>query len=486
MHLRAFICLVILLMLVPATEETVANCLTHSQSGTLCILCNVGYYVDNSGATCTQRNCSTIGSCSLCDTNTTCVTCNFGYTLSGDRLTCTKTTCNDSNCDLCASTAANQCFSCVATYFVTSTFICDLCTTNITNCQYCTEDVGGLVCTACLTGYYTDSNVSCAVCSAGEANCIGCDSLGAGQIWCWDCNSTHFISNYTAGTCDLCNVGVTNCITCREDNTNANNVTCLACSTGYYADPNGTVCSTCSVLDPNCTLCNEVTTNGNVTGGLCTNCSTPFYVLTNGSCMSCNNSIDMCNACEEDGSGGFLCSSCNPTYWLNVSVCAACPGECSTCDNDTHCTGCANNSYFLNASTNMCEMCSSHNSAFLTCQLNGVVVEALSCATFFYLNGTVCDNCTVQNPLYETCINSSFALSCVTQYYLVSNNCVDCQGINSTWASCDNATMATSCISGYYLSSGECLLCTDVQPYILTCASPTNHTTCNSSYLIIN
>lgn len=106
------------------THSTIANCYIYTSSNTSCSLCNAGYAVTNSGSTCTANDCSGMSQCSLCDTTTTCLNCNFGYSLSSDRSTCTKISCTDTNCSLCASTSANQCYSCNVASYVTTAHIC--------------------------------------------------------------------------------------------------------------------------------------------------------------------------------------------------------------------------------------------------------------------------------------------------------------------------------------------------------------------------
>lgn len=207
--------LVFLYVLTPTTSTTIANCYIYSTSGTSCSLCNAGFYVTNSGGSCTAHDCSAMSRCSLCDSTSTCLTCNFGYQLNAPRSACTQITCADSSCNLCASASANQCYSCAVSYYVTNSHSCDLCSTNMAQCKVCSYASGNLQCDTCMSGYYTATATSCATCSSGQTNCVNCDSAGTGTLWCWDCVSTHFISNYAAGTCALCSVGVANCLTCQ-------------------------------------------------------------------------------------------------------------------------------------------------------------------------------------------------------------------------------------------------------------------------------
>lgn len=243
-------------VLIPSANSTIANCYIYTSSNASCSLCNAGYYITGSGATCTAYDCTGMSQCSLCDSVSTCLGCNFGYQLSNSRASCTQITCADSNCNLCATTSTNQCYSCGVSYYVTPTHTCTLCNSTITHCEVCTY-VSSLTCNTCQSGYYTDSSTTCATCASGQTNCLNCDSTatpGVGNLWCWDCISTYYISNYVSGTCSLCNVGVAHCLTCEESATNVNNITCSHCESPYYANVAGTTCVACSDIT-NCVTC---------------------------------------------------------------------------------------------------------------------------------------------------------------------------------------------------------------------------------------
>jgi hypothetical protein len=201
---------VILLLTVYQTSAVISNCGIYANSGSTCTYCNPGYSVTNSGATCTAIVCSSMSECTLCDTTSTCLTCSFGYTPSSNRASCDKISCDDGHCDLCASTSANQCYSCAATYYVDN-YACTLCTNTISSCNFCELSNSNLICTACLSTYYTSTTTTCDLCSTSDSNCYNCDSTGAGTMLCFDCFDTHYISDYAAGTCTICSNGVSNC-----------------------------------------------------------------------------------------------------------------------------------------------------------------------------------------------------------------------------------------------------------------------------------
>jgi hypothetical protein len=174
---------------------------------------------------------------------------------------------------------------------------------------------------------------------------------------CFDCISTYFISDYSTHLCSLCSVGVTNCLTCNEKLTATNFINCIHCDYPYYADASGQTCNACTNLDAQCSNCTEVTSNGNVTGGICIECTSPFWAATDGTCLTCSNSTYNCAGCSQYGTGNFSCTSCSSGYYLNSATpvrCEACPSLCATCSALTVCTSCVNDTYFVNTN-NTCQ-----------------------------------------------------------------------------------------------------------------------------------
>lgn len=110
----------ILLSSIHQIQGTISNCATYSNSGSLCSGCNPGYTVSGGGATCTKIDCSAMTSCILCSSTSVCLSCDFGYQVNGGSTGCTQISCNDGHCNLCQSSAANQCYSCLTNYYVNS------------------------------------------------------------------------------------------------------------------------------------------------------------------------------------------------------------------------------------------------------------------------------------------------------------------------------------------------------------------------------
>lgn len=178
--------LVALLFCLSNQTVTINNCYKYSTSGTLCTICDAGYYITSSGASCTAYDCSAMTQCTLCESTTSCLQCEFGYYVNAGKTACVKYTCDDSNCETCSTSAANSCYSCLTSYY-TDSYVCQSCSANITHCDVCELASGSLTCSACASTYYTDTASSCALCSSGDVNCYNCDSTGAGTLWCWDC-----------------------------------------------------------------------------------------------------------------------------------------------------------------------------------------------------------------------------------------------------------------------------------------------------------
>lgn len=206
------VCFLLAMVTLPwIANATISNCALMDNSGASCASCNPGYQTLDNGVSCTKIDCSGMAYCDLCDTTTTCLNCQFGYELNAGKTACSKISCTDNQCNLCSSAASGTCYNCLTGYYVNSGHTCTSCSDTISQCNYCYMNSSTLECTACASTYYTATVSTCALCSAGQANCANCDSRGAGSLWCFDCVSTHFISNYATGVCDLCNVGITNC-----------------------------------------------------------------------------------------------------------------------------------------------------------------------------------------------------------------------------------------------------------------------------------
>lgn len=218
---------------------------------------------------------------------------------------------------------------------------------------------------------------------------------------------------------------------------------CLSCNNYKHASVDGASCQLCSAVVANCFDCDEVLTSGAVSGAICTDCVSPFYANSTGSCITCDDATWNCADCEEDGNGSFECTTCNDGFWLNATNhrCVGCPANCATCSSATVCLTCTSASYYLH-SNDTCVLCTVNNTSYATCSYNSGDLEPLSCIDGFYLDESgllnTCNNCTAANAAYQHCTSPTFALTCSDGYYLVSDDCVTCSGIDINWATCDD------------------------------------------------
>ena len=131
---------------------------------------------------------------------------------------------------------------------------------------------------------------------------------------------------------------------------------CAVCEKGYHPGSDGScvpncklpcrecednkpsVCTSCYYLwdlaDSSCTLNLECNAFDN-----CTDCGQGGgYILAGFNCIKCP-VIANCKQCSQTNSSA--CSICDKGYFINDTICSACPSRCTTCKSDEICTGCA-------------------------------------------------------------------------------------------------------------------------------------------------
>ena len=301
--------------------------------------------------------------------------------------------------------------------------------------------------------------MTCDKTQSGLQNCITCLQNNV----CGVCASGYQIysvaatnSTSASGICVQCNV--TNCITCNQDNT------CLTCVVGYTQIIGG-----CVQCLPPCATC---TSNGQ-----CATCNIPFYfsIPNNGSCVINN----IPNCLTYSSSNSSICATCNQTgivYFLNSSTNTCqlnCSTNCQTCSSPTFCTQCM--SGFYTTANGTCNLCSG-------------------------LAGTGCSNCNANSP--STCN------TCFPGYYLQNSQCMICPSYCSTCQFTNNQvacqTLAPSTTQQVLITLNSqtflaicqqnCLTCSNVNPLIcITCApgnylniANSNCIACSSSCLTCN
>jgi len=233
---RTFFAFILLLsQLSQLTQSAIANCAVENTLSQTCVTCDPGYESLDNGTSCSQIDCGAMPSCDLCDSSSTCLACSLGYVVNSDRSLCVRIICLDPTCSLCASSETNECLVCQLTSFLGLDGLCSLCRDAISDCSICIPSISGPTCTTCDQGFYPDSNGKCSECGAGEPNCQDCTSLPEGNMLCFNCTDTYYISDAFTGTCSSCSDSIPNCSLCSENPSKPQNVSCYQCNNNTYA-----------------------------------------------------------------------------------------------------------------------------------------------------------------------------------------------------------------------------------------------------------
>ena len=354
----------------------------------------------------------------------------------------------------------------------------------VTSCKCARGYVGNITqvndtCTACEAGTYkaVEGASSCVPCLAGTfstvvgsdaaANCVSCPPF-----------STSANASGSAEAC-ACEPGY-------ERNSSVLDLTCVACSVGYYNDNLNATCQACpfdSYADQEamvtCTLCP-------VNSG--------HKLTAQSSILSCE-----CNV----GSFGNLESiqavcTCDAGYELRNGTCVACaagfykaqPGNaplCSPCPLGTYaqnnasmnCTSCEENSFQDVTGQTECKPCRNHSvsaggsTGALDCEcLEGYYYcagcqQCKPCHTGFYkesIGNVACVSCDAGFSTDLGGSNGSEACElCPANSYIhtdVEGNrvCTSCPA-NSTSPNASEGLLACVCQAGFTISNGNCELC---------------------------
>ena len=304
---------------------------------------------------------------------------------------------------------------CVSGYALNSSNQCQACSVSITNCLTCSNTT---YCNSCGSGFTvgTSSNGqrSCQSCSSTIAGCLTCSS----NTVCLSCNTSNlFTLNSTTGKCD--------------------------CSSGYILNTAGTACQACNVTLSNCLTC--------ISTSNCTSCKAGFYKSTQANGVNCS-SCTQHTGCLEC-SNLQTCTLCNTAanFQLNGNTC-----QCKS-------------GYFLNSTSNQCQVCTVWSAQCLTCSTTG----CLTCAANYVLNGTGCkQSCNItgcvacQNVTACATCGPNFYLSnkkcyCSTGYTLVNNSCQACNSTLTGCVQCSSNSSCDDCDDTYYLDiiSDKCEKC---------------------------
>ncbi|EDR22739.1 protein serine/threonine kinase, putative [Entamoeba dispar SAW760] len=423
-------------------EYVVENCKASKvlYGSTVCSVCEDGFYP--SGFDC--KNCSDIVGCSSCMSQTTsnqlgvkeCTVCSSGYLEDNQCITipnCKEyesnkcVTCLDSyllenNICVAASTknckrsSQNICVECTDGYYLTSSSICQSCSTFNGNgeCYTCSTNS----CTLCDRNM-TISNGVCQPCSK-LFHCKLCDSS---SDRCSVCENGYYLSN--TQECTLCPNSCSSCSSEKE---------CSECNSGYYLD--GTTCKKCSDI-PGCQD-NQCTTNG-----LCTQCVNNSYILESGKCTPCSSKYQNCSTCNSTS-----CLSCNSDHY------PASPIHCLSCNSLTGCIDCSqtekscnkcSNDYFLIGKT--CKTCSQIDPNCESC--SSTTNKCSVCKKGYTLLNSVCTLCSVAIPNCDLCSPLELVCQeCKNEYYYPNiSECLPCSQLTDNCSICSKESQCLGCES---------------------------------------
>lgn len=207
--------------------------------------------------------------------------------------------------------------------------------------------------------------------------------------------------------CQLCSNYITNCLVCY------NQTYCITCDSTYYVQTTGVGVTICSPCNAPCLQC-----YGNP--NICTDCSSGRIL---------NYTTRTCDCLQ-----GF--------YATGVTACAPCSpllGSCLQCNNNTTCSLCWTNNYFVMVgSIKKCDLCQ------ITC---------LTCATW----NNICATC---DPLANRVLNAiTKQCDCMVGYTDTNGRCLNCSATFDHCTACD-AISCHSCEPGFSLAFGG-LKCVD-------------------------
>jgi len=303
----------------------------------------------------------------------------------------------------------------------------------------------------------------CKLCT--KAYCINCEKK---------CGSDEYAETKTC-TCKKCSTHdkiknsplASKCISC-------DNAGCIACiNTGseegkYYINNN--LCEPCG--DSSKYYCDGITRFDKTK---CT--ASSGYVCVNGIKTLCSTAVNdaKCEDCTTDSNGRPYCTGCRSYMFLNSNKkCQDCAmGGCSSCINNTYCTGCDGGS-LLNTTTHRCGIsCRTVNEHCMHCYGDQTNNSCARCDSGYYVNPNnrkQCLSCT-SIPNCRQCTNGICTV-CNQGYFVnSSNNCQQCTIQNC--AVCSSSSTCISCKSGFYLSEDK-----------KSCLSDTSNFHCSDSNFV--
>lgn len=466
---------------------TITNCQMYLRIENTCQKCNTGFTLfDN---TCIP-NASVKDKCVLYNTSFQCLLCQNGYHLTASGASCTSipasTTCSQYEID------STTCVSCLANHNFWNTF----CSTNplIANCIDYTTDLS--TCKSCLPTFYLNSN-ACPDVTATDSNCLtfifntdvcltckptftkwnnkcisatdwddNCIQYDMTTLKCIFCNRGFNLvaDKCTANTVSNCGLYLHNLNHCLSCTTTAfalfNNICasnpdnncisyasgvsfCHHCHLSYYWDSTNSVCVSGTATVPNCIqFVNDAV-------AVCQKCSSASTLFAN-KCISTSSVVANCieydslSACVACKDGHYLSgSSCVAGALPNCLIYSYGQNSCSVCDTATDpnmkvTTGvCESESPIANCIKQSSGVCTHCNTGFHLASGACVASNVSNCSEH-YFNINVCKTCNSGFTLWNSvCIPDAKASNCIQN----DISTLDC----------------TLCANDYYLNAGICL-----------------------------
>ena len=251
---------------------------------------------------------------------------------------------------------------------------------------------------------------------------------------------------------------------------------CKACFPGYYLNEDRTQCIAC---DEGCAICSQsgscsLCLEGyGYTNGQCLQCDQGCHTCRNNTCLGCvlgfyDNGNGKCSECPANCRScatEFMCSSCEPGFYLNVPVtpapslqnCLPCTPPCLVCSNASTCQVCKGG-YKLN-STGYCVECEDN---FLICERNtGIICKPGFFLTYRFLEGVFQQTCTACSQGCLKCRQKNetamMCQKCSSGLVLSSEGvCFQCDSVVSNCLVCDQNQQCQGCLPGFILQHNSC------------------------------
>ena len=202
-----------------------------------------------------------------------------------------------------------MCSLCNQSYVLTDTG----CAPCLEGCQVCSANQL-TACIQCSSGWMMNTDSICVKSSDCPAGCTSCTTFG-----CLDCDTGMFLNQdfmcqyYCMPPCASCS--------------STNPTQCTACLLGY------------TLKETECVL--DVTCNDNEA---CPTCPFGYYIETHNVPVKLNQTCDVCKSASNCArctlADTSICISCNPTMFLNGTICSSCSEGCLACANENQCLYC--------------------------------------------------------------------------------------------------------------------------------------------------